>query len=165
MNKTNVIALILASTLILAFFVRNRIKKAVSQLDYGIAPGLKITGFDFSKSTLTLPVWVYNPTNLSIIVSRLDLNVFINKTFAGNVKVTRSFQIKGLDRSVIPLDVELSNTQVMQIFLQNQKYINDGTWRDKIDLTVTGTARAEAGVIYIDTVPVTISGNYKFWMG
>lgn len=165
MNKTNIIALILAITVLLAFFTRNRIKQSVKELDYGIAPGIKFTSFDFSTSKIILPIWVYNPTNLSIIISRLNLNIFINKDFAGTVKVERSYQIKAMDKSIIPLEVELNNVQAMQVLISNQQAIKNNTWRDKIDLTVSGTAKAEAGMIYIDTVPVSISGNYKFWMG
>jgi hypothetical protein len=165
MNRTNTVALILGATLILAMFVRNRIRNAVSRLDYGIAPGLKITNFTFGEATLVLPIWVYNPANLNIILSRMNLNIFINKTFAGTVRIDKSYRISAQNKSIIPLTVTLQNTQVMQILIQNQNALLDGSWREKIDITVTGTTRAEAGVIYVDTLPFSLSGNYKWWMG
>lgn len=165
MNKTNIIALFLGVSILIGFFVRNKIQKAIKELDYGVAPGIKVSDFNFDSSTLILPIWVYNPTNLKMIISNLELDCFINKLFVGKVKLDRSFAITPNGKSIVPLQIELKNTQAFQIIIDNQKYIQAGTWRDKIELSLRGSLRAESGIVYISRIPVSIDGNYKFWMG
>ena len=160
------IAIVLTIVVVLSVVnLRNQIKRATEELDYGIAPGFKLTGFTFGNSKLLVPFWVNNPTNFNLTISGLQLDVFVNNTFAGRITLSKAYELKKLSRSVIPFEVTLDNVMAMNILINVNQYIQNDNWRDKIVISLRGSARLESGFIYLSNVPIVADGSYKYWMG
>lgn len=158
--------LISAVVLVLfAMYMRNQLRRAVDDLDYGIAPGLKVTNFSFGDSTLILPMWINNPTNFSILLSNMEIDVFVNKIYAGKAQLNRGYVVEKQARSIIPFEVKLDNVNAMQILLTVNQFLDSKNWRDKVNISFRGRFRAESGLLYFNNVPVSADGSYKFWMG
>lgn len=163
MKKIISIAVIIA---VLSFFVaRNQIKIASEELDYGIAPGFKVTSFTFGESKMIIPFWINNPTNFNLTISNVRLDVFVNNIFAGRIKVDKVYRLNKRDKSIVPFTVEINNVSAMNVFMNVSQYLQQSNWRDKINIAVTGSARVESGFIYISNVPIKADGSYKHWMG
>lgn len=164
-NKIKILLVVIVIAIAATLVIRNRLKKAVSQLDYGIADGVKVLSMNLSTTTIAVPVWVFNPSALNVTISNMEMNLYVNKQFAGKILLNRTIIIAAKSNSIIPLEFSTNNTQLMQILINNAKYFNDNSWREKLNIAVMGTLRAEAGMIYIDTLPVSADGTYKYWMG
>lgn len=160
------IAMVLAVVIIVGIFIfRSQVRKATEELDYGVAPGFKISSFNFGESKMIVPFWVNNPTNLNLMISGMSLDVFVNNLFAGRVKVTKAYELKKLSRSIIPFEVTLDNVAAMEILININQYFASDNWRDKIKISIRGNARLESGFIYLSNVPISADGSYKYWMG
>lgn len=162
--KKFIIALVIVATIsILA--IRNNIKRASEELDYGIAPGFKVTSFTFGQSKMVLPFWINNPTGLNLTISNIKMEVFINNVFAGNIKVEKVYKLNSRSRSVVPLTIEIDNISAMNILMNISQYLNSDDWRTKVNISVRGTARLESGFVYLSSLPIKADGTYKYWMG
>jgi LEA14-like dessication related protein len=160
------VLIVLVTVFIVTFFIfRSQIKKATEELDYGIAPGMKFKGITFGDTSLEIPFWVNNPTNFNLTISGLELDVFVNNIFAGRVKVDRVYQIKKLQKSIIPLSVKLDNVNAMNVLINVSNFISQENWRDKIKISFRGFTRLESGIVYLSNVPISADGSYKYWMG
>jgi LEA14-like dessication related protein len=160
------VLIVIVLVMVLGVFVlRNQVKRATEELDYGIAPGFKLTGFTFGSTAMEIPFWVNNPTNFNLTISGLELDVFVNNIFAGKVKVEKAYELKKLSRSIIPFTVKLDNVNAMNVLLNVSNYIQQENWRDKVKISFRGFSRLESGFIYLSNVPITADGSYKYWMG
>jgi len=164
MNRTKLIALILAALIAAAVFLRFRIQNAVKNFNFGIAPGVKLDSFSFDKTTITIPIWINNPTGLNITISKLELELFINNIYCGSIFFNRAYVIKASSRSIIPFKYTVNNVNAMQVLIANAQFIGTNNWRDKLNIIVQGRVRAESGPIYLDNIPIYIDGTYQSWM-
>lgn len=159
--------LIIAVTVLVlfAFYMRNQLRRAVDELDYGVAPGLKVTNFSFGESKLILPVWINNPTNFNMLFSNMEIDVFVNKIYAGKATLTKGYEVLKQERSIIPFEVQIDNVNAMQILLTVNQFLDSKNWRDKVNISFRGRFRAESGLLYFNNVPISADGSYKYWMG
>lgn len=151
--------------ILFAVYLRRQIKIAIEKLDYGIASGIKLSGITFGESKITIPIWINNPTNFNVMVSKMNLDLFVNKVYAGTATLQSAYLIQKNGKSIIPFTVTLNNINAMQILINVNQFLGQSNWRDKVNISLRGETRAEVGLIYIEKVPISMDGSYKYWMG
>lgn len=167
MKKAMKKAIIVITVLIVlgAFILRDQIKRATTELDYGIAPGLKLQGVSFGLTKLVVPFWINNPTMFNLTISNLRLEVFVNNVFAGRITLDGAYRLNKNEKSIVSFTIDINNVSAMDIFINVNQYLQSNNWRDKINISVRGVGRIESGVVYVSNVPIKADGTYKYWMG
>lgn len=140
-------------------------KRAIDQVQYGIATGVKVDSLNFSTTTLSIPLWINNPTSFALSVSNLNLDVFINGTYLGRAILDNTYRIEKYGTSIIPLVVAIDNVNAMSILIDVNSKAKEPNWREKVNIQLRGKIRAESGIIYMNNIPLDIDSTYKDWMG
>jgi len=135
-------------------------KKWLSRLKYGIKPAelkVKHIGFDFVE--ILLPVWVFNPLPISVIITKMSLNVSINNTFLGTVYSDNKYMIKSNLASEYPVLIKLPTSDLLKVLSEHGTAIDDPNWKSKVRLGVDGSVSAESGLMKVSNIKIKIDNT------
>ena len=147
----------------IALFVKA--KQWVKEIKYGVASGVKLQKISPTSIQVYLPVYFYNPTPLSFILSNLDLKVYFNGYYVSSITAPANYKIVKKKYSTYPLTLDVEPEFLLKLLQDNGSVINDPDWTSKVNVKVIGSAKIDLGLIKINDFPINFEEPLKSYVG
>ena len=162
MNKKAllIVAVIVGIIVTIYLSFRSWLKK----VEYGVANGVRLKKISARNIIVYLPIYFYNPSTLNIIVSNLNLKVFMDNYFVTNITSSGNYQLRSKEYSTYPIDINIAPGDLLKILSEKGQVINDPDWLKSVNVNVQGTATFDLGFIRIPNVPINFSDSLKYYV-
>lgn len=167
MKKTTKIVLVallgmaVATTVGLYF----RSKSYLKEIKYGISTGVKLLRIGLKDIQILLPIWLYNPTPINIVVSNLDLRIYMNGYYVSTITSPKSYQLTSGQKSTYPLIISIKTGDVLNLLENEGQIINDQDWLSKVIIRVEGTVTVDLGLFRLNRKKIFIEDSLKKYVG
>lgn len=155
------VALLVASVVAVYF----KAKKWMSEINYGFAEGFKYNGLVNKSIELIVPIWIYNPTPVSVVFSDLDLKVFMNGVHVSNIQSSSNYKIASKRNSTYPLTVKVDPKALINLLAEQGAVIDQQDWMKKVMIRVEGTITADVGIFKLKNYHIEMNDSLKSYMG
>jgi LEA14-like dessication related protein len=141
-----------------------RMRYILGKVEYGIAKGVKPEKLSFREVVVYLPIWIYNPTGSSIVLSNLDLNIFMDKVYVSSITSNQSYRLNPDQKTTYPMTISIKPADIIELLRQKGQVIDDPDWLSKIEVTVMGSVDMDLGWIALKKIPVKFSDNLRYYL-
>ena len=141
-----------------------RAKNLIGKIKYGLADGVKLNNISFQGAQIYLPIWFYNPTAISFVVSDLDLKIYLNDQFASRWQSPSNYVLKSKKNSTYPILINVATKDVMNILALQGSIIDEDNWLEKVQVRVVGSVKIDTGLFPI-RIPINIVDSLKYYVG
>ena len=160
------IILILAGISALAVVGYVSVRSWMKKIKFGIKPGsISLSHIGWDSVEIILPVWVYNPTPLNIIVTGMNIKVYIQGTYLATLTSNNQYMIKSKVASEYPILILLPTSTLLKVLSEHGTAIDDPDWKSKVRLAAQGTVSIESGVVALNNLKLDLDDTLKGWMG
>jgi len=167
MSKTSKIVLVsllgIAVASLIGFYVKA--KSYVKEVKYGINIGVKILKIGLKDVQILLPIWIYNPSPINIIVSNLDLRIYLDGYYVSTIKSPSSYQLTSEQKSTYPMTISIKTADVLNLLADKGEIINDPEWLSKVFIKVEGTVTLDLGIVRLNKKKIFIEDSLKKYVG
>ncbi len=118
---------------------------------------IKIEKISMGKNKLNAKIKYYNPNNFSMVLKKIDCDVFMNNQPFTKVHLDTNFVIPANAHFLVPAQLEFE----MSALVKNSM---DLIFNKPIKLNIKGNATLSKG-IFIKTVPIAFESNQKLNIG
>ncbi len=123
-------------------------------LEYREFKNLTIEKLGFSSSTVRMDIVYYNPNNFGLQLKRVDVDIYLNNTYAGHATEEYQTTIPKLAEFSIPIQVDVD----MKNILRNAF---TGLLNKQVMVKLTGTVKVGKANVFI-SFPVNYEGAQAY---
>ena len=131
---------------------------------YGVANGVTIKNISFSGMNILLPIWIYNPAPINIILSNLDLKIYFNDYYVSKIQSPSNYQIKKKQNSTYPLMVNIDAKSTLKLLAEQGQIINEKDWLEMVNVKVIGTVTMDLGLVTITNFKINVEDSLKTYV-
>jgi len=166
MTKTSKIVLFstIGALILLAVIGYMKAKKWISQINYGIASGVKVSKITLQNVSVYVPIWFYNPTPFSFVVSDLDLKIYFNNQYVSSIISPSNYRLNSKVNSTYPLTINVKYADIIKLLAEQGTIINDPDWLSKIQVRIVGTVKIDTGILSLKQ-NINITDSLKYYVG
>lgn len=125
----------------------NLLKNACYAISGGVIHNLSL---DSVKMTLFLKI--VNESDLTVQLSNMNFNIYVNKMFVTNIKKDDIQTLYSLSDTIVKLDFEFNPKDLLRAGITNiEPIIYD---KEKLIVTIKGSVSVKAGVLKISHFPI-----------
>ena len=158
--------LILAGISALAVASYLSIRSWMAKMKFGIKPAsISLSHIGWDSVEIILPVWVYNPTPFNVIVTGMNIKVYIQGSYLATLTSNNHYMIKSKIASEYPVLISLPTSTLLKVLSEHGTAIDDPNWKSKVTLAVQGTVSLESGVVALNNLKLDFDDTLKGWMG
>jgi hypothetical protein len=162
MKKRTLIILAVIVGIIVTIYLSFR--SWIQKVQYGVDKGVKLKKISVRNIIVYLPIYFYNPSSLNIVVSNLDLKVFMDNYFVTNITSRGNYELRSKQYSTYPIDINIAPGDLLKILSEKGQVIDDPDWLKDVNVNVQGTATFDLGFIRIPNVPINFSDSLKYYV-
>jgi LEA14-like dessication related protein len=152
---------VLVATVISLYF---KVKTWGKNVTYGIADGVKLNNISVKGISVFLPIWIYNPTPMNIVISNLDLKVYFNGYYVSNIQSRSNYQLLNKRNSTYPLLINVDPASTLKLLAEQGQIINEKDWLDQINVRVEGSVKMDFGLISINNLKINLEDSLKTYV-
>lgn len=158
--------LILAGISALAVAGYLSVRSWMKKLKFGIKPTeMSLSHIGWDAVEIILPIWIYNPTPLNIIVTGMNIKVYIQGTYLATLTSNNKYMIKSKIASEYPVLISLPTSDLLKVLSEHGTAIDDPNWKSKVKLAVQGSVSLESGVVVLNNLKLDFDDTLQGWMG
>jgi LEA14-like dessication related protein len=139
-------------------------KKWISEIRYGLANGVRITQFTVQNVSILLPIWFYNPSPFSLVVSDLDLRIYLNNEFVSTIKSPSNYRLNSKVNSTYPITINVKYRDIINLLAKHGAVIDDPDWLKKVNVRVVGDVKLDVGLFSMRR-KINIEDSLKSYVG
>ena len=152
---------------VVLFIVVSAIK--VSQwskkIQYGVANGVKLIGLSGKNVKVLIPLWIFNPTPFSMVISKLDLDIYFNGYYVSKIQSKSNYKIQSKANSTYPLEINVRPMDIIKLLADQGTIIDQGNWLERVEVKVKGKATIDLGLFTLRNFNIELKDSLKYYVG